>query len=152
MIIAKVSRLSHDKEFGDIIRLVLEKDLEQMPSGINKIKGDDVFVNRIRGVARSLADSQAEIHREYVDIHLALTTKETLGFAVEPASSLFMTEQCFDNDCELKTNIGHEQFITLEPHQYCVFYPSEWHRPMIQVGSEEEWVDKVVIKVRASIL
>jgi biofilm protein TabA len=121
MIIATVSRLSHDKEFGDIIRLVLEQDLEQMPSGINKIKGDDVFVNRIRGAARSLADSQAEIHREYVDIHLALTTKETLGFAIEPALSLFMTEQCFDNDCELKTNIVHEQFITLEPYQYCVF-------------------------------
>ena len=152
MLFASVNCLSQDKVFGEIIALVLAQDLEQMPDGINKIKGDDVFVNRIRGKARYLEGSQAEIHKEYIDIHLTLMGRETLGFVVEPEALSFMQDQPFNNDCELKDTVVNEQFITLEQGQYCVFYPQEWHRPMVQLSGELESVDKVVIKVRAALL
>ncbi|HAS61806.1 MAG TPA: hypothetical protein DCS35_04060 [Vibrio sp.] len=152
MIIATLDRLSEDKIFGEIIRQVIAEDLNSMPEGINKINGDDVFVNRIRGNARAIEDSMLELHKEYIDIHLTLSGYETIGFGIQPESEPFMQQQPFENDCELQAEVVNEQFVTLAHQQYCVFMPREWHRPMVKHASHADTVDKVVIKIRASIL
>lgn len=152
MIIATLDRLSEDKIYGEIIRQVIAEDLNSMPDGINQINGDDVFVNRIRGKARAIEDSMLELHKEYIDIHLTLSGYETIGFGVQPESEPFMQQQLFENDCELQAEVVNEQFVTLERQQYCVFMPREWHRPMVKHACHADTVDKVVIKIRASIL
>ncbi|MGF1777388.1 YhcH/YjgK/YiaL family protein [Vibrio nomapromontoriensis] len=152
MIISTIDSSSIDPLLHPIINRVLAEDLSALPDGISAIDGEDIFVNRVRAKARNIADSMAELHREYIDIHLTLSGTETIGFAVDPEDLGSLGLLPFKNDCVLQTNVPNEQFVTLEKGQYCVFYPLEWHRPMIRKEGIDDGVNKVVIKVRASIL
>ncbi len=152
MIISNIDSSSTDSSIDSIIRRVLAEDLSILPDGISEICGEDIFVNRVRTQAQSVADSMAEMHQEYVDIHLTLSGTETIGFCVESEDSTAIATLPFKNDCELKSKVANEQFITLEQGQYCVFYPYQWHRPMVSRAGYGDEIDKVVIKVRASKL
>jgi len=152
MIISTIDNLSGKSTLDNIIKSVMAEDLATYPDGISEISGLDVFVNRIRGEARDLEDSMSEIHREYVDVHVTLSGRETIGFSVEIESLSNLAGCSFVNDCELNKRVNDEQFVTLEEGQYGVFFPLEWHRPMIKRGNFENEIDKVVIKVRASLL
>ena len=152
MIISTIGSSSKGSKLSTIIDRVLAKDLSELPDGISEVSGEDIFVNRVRAKARDIEDSMAELHQEYIDIHITLSGSETIGFGVEPEDSGAMAHLPFNNDCELQAKVVNEQFITLEKGQYCVFYPHEWHRPMIRKTGQDNEVDKVVIKVRASTL
>lgn len=157
MIISSLNNLFEENLFEEnalhtILCTVTALDLESLPDGITEVRGQDIFVNRIRGNARALDDSQAELHQEYIDIHLTLSGQETLGFAVEVETPHYMTTHSFENDCELKSTLSNEQFVTISTGQYCVFFPQEWHRSMIDLTGSHSSINKVVIKVRKSAL
>ena len=152
MIISTIDSASVDSSIDVIIQRVLTEDLSALPDGISEICGEDIFVNRVRAKARNIAESMAELHQEYIDIHLILSGNETIGYCVKPQEPGAVALLPFENDCELQSNVEGEQFITLERGQYCVFYPHEWHRPMIRKVGHDDEIDKIVIKVRASTL
>lgn len=152
MIISSIDNLTEGSVLDRIIARILTEDVSDYPDGLTEIVGEDIFVNRVRGKARLLEDTMAEVHHEYIDVHLVLSGSETLGFGIDPFEPKEGLDQVQENDCVLRTDIENEQFITLNRGQYCVFQPKEWHRPMITLSEPEGDVDKVVIKVRASMV
>ncbi|MBD1565954.1 YhcH/YjgK/YiaL family protein [Vibrio sp. SA48] len=152
MIISTIDSLSVNNPLTAIIQQVSKIELSDLPDGISEIDGQDIFVNRIRSEAKAVEDSMLELHEEYIDVHLILSGSETIGFTLEQASQNYMQQHKFENDCEFSPYVENEQFITLNKNQYCVFYPKEWHRPMVKNHEHSNTVNKVVIKIRESIL
>ncbi|MEZ8694201.1 YhcH/YjgK/YiaL family protein [Vibrio splendidus] len=152
MIFSTTKTSSGNLELDSFINRAMNMNLESMETKFHTIDEGEFYINRIRGNARDLNDSQLEIHKQYIDVHISLKGKETLGFVIEPASDLFMNEQAFAHDGELINHVDNERFITLEEGEYAVFFPTEWHRPMITNKEHNTAVDKIVLKVEASLV
>lgn len=152
MIFSTIKASSGNVKLDTFINRAMEMDLESMETKFHTIDKGEFYINRIRGNARDLNDSQLEVHKEYIDVHVSLIGKETLGFVSEPASNAFMNEQSFENDGELIDNVDSECFVTLEEGEYAMFFPTEWHCPMITNNEHNVAVDKVVLKVEVSLI
>lgn len=152
MIFSTIKASSGNAKLDAFINRAMKMDLDSMETKFHTIDEGEFYINRIRGNARDLKDSQLEIHKQYIDVHIPLIGKETLGFVIEPASDLFMSEQPFENDGELIDNVKNERFVTLEEGEYAVFFPTEWHRPMITNEEHNIAVDKIVLKVEVSLV
>ena len=152
MILSTINNGSSNKSLDNIIANVLQLNLSELPEGLLEIEGKNVLVNRVKGQARTLDESMTEIHKDYIDVHLILLGQETLGYSLKLANKEFMNFMAFENDCELQNLVDEEQFVTLNAEQYCVFFPGEWHRPMITSNCNANIIEKVVIKIKASFL
>ncbi|MFM4749446.1 YhcH/YjgK/YiaL family protein [Aeromonas veronii] len=151
MIVADINHLDNCPHLKTIIQRVIDMDLINLPSGEHLLESRALFINRVSAKSREIAGSKSEIHRDYLDVHLVLSGKETLGYQVCPATEEFMTNNEFTNDCELVETLTGEQFLMIEPSQFVVFYPGIWHRPMLSFG-ELQQVEKVVIKIQKDYL
>lgn len=146
MIITNISHLNSVPHLKSILQKVTSIDLINLPSGEHLLEGKTLFLNRISSMSRTVAESKSEIHRDYIDIHLLLSGKETIGYSEKPATKKFMDCSPFHNDCELIDELVGEQFLTLNANQFAIFYPSIWHRPMLNL-EKTELIEKVVIKI-----
>ncbi|NOH27165.1 YhcH/YjgK/YiaL family protein [Vibrio mediterranei] len=151
MVVSSLNAMDRSKTLGQIIHHIINDGVDTYPNGLTEVSGSDVFVNRIRGQAKDVEDALAEVHDEYIDIHLVLSGKEKLGYSLRVNESEDELEK-FVDDAKLSRHMSGEQFVILEQGNYCVFLPGEWHRPMLKALSDDHIVDKVVIKVRASLL
>ncbi|MCG9626390.1 YhcH/YjgK/YiaL family protein [Vibrio mediterranei] len=151
MVVSSLNAMDRSKTLGQIIQHIINDGVDTYPNGLTEVSGSDVFVNRIRGQAKDVEDALVEVHDEYIDIHLVLSGKEKLGYSLRVNESEDELEK-FVDDAKLSRHMSGEQFVILEQGNYCVFLPGEWHRPMLKALSDDHIVDKVVIKVRASLL
>ncbi len=151
MVVSSLNAMDRSKTLGQIIHHIINDGVDTYPNGLTEVSGSDVFVNRIRSQAKDVEDALAEVHDEYIDIHLVLSGKEKLGYSLRVNESEDELEK-FVDDAKLSHHMSGEQFVILEQGNYCVFLPGEWHRPMLKTLSDDHIVDKVVIKVRASLL
>lgn len=151
MIISNLNSMSANNKLDLIIKKVMKSRVESYPDGISEIQGKDIFVNRVRDEAKAIDDTKAEAHEEYVDVHVILSGQETIGYMIN-SDSLCTMNYVFEDDCMLQAELNNEQFVTLDQGQFCIFFPREWHRPMVKREFGYNRVDKAVIKVRASIL
>ncbi|WP_240206386.1 YhcH/YjgK/YiaL family protein [Vibrio sp. CyArs1] len=151
MVVSSLNAMDRSKTLGQIIHHIINDGVDTYPNGLTEVSGSDVFVNRIRGQAKDVEDALAEVHDEYIDIHLVLSGKEKFGYSLRVNESEDELEK-FVDDAKLSRHMSGEQFVILEQGNYCVFLPGEWHRPMLKALSDDHIVDKVVIKVRASLL
>lgn len=151
MIISDINRLDNLPHLRTVFQDVISIDLINLSSGEHLLEGQDLFLNRVSTTSRKMTGSKSEIHRDYIDIHLLLSGKETLGYCVKPATEAFMSNSAFNNDCELVEELVDEQFLTLNEKQFVIFYPGVWHRPMLTIDKISP-IEKVVIKIHKNYI
>ncbi|UGA54871.1 YhcH/YjgK/YiaL family protein [Vibrio sp. VB16] len=145
-----IHSLDNNSLIHQFISRALKLELSSLELGVTKIDEDRFFVVKVQDNDRALEDSQIEIHRSYIDVHLVLAGQETLTYAIKPATSAFMDGKEFDNDVEFVESVNNEQSVTLNEGEFVVFYPGEWHRPMVSKSGGQP-IHKVVIKIDSSL-
>jgi biofilm protein TabA len=114
--------------------------------------GEDLFagIDRYNTKARDIA--KLETHQAYVDIQVLLSGSECLE--VFPKKDLTVSEP-YDEERDAEFyQVPREApvKITLTPGQFVVFFPDDAHMPCLMDGDSSQPVQKVVIKLRASLL
>lgn len=145
-----INSLDNNNLIHQFISRAVKLDLPNLALGVTKIDEDDFFVVKVQDSDRTLESSQIEVHKKYIDVHLVLSDQETLTYVIKPATTAFMHDKDFNNDVELRIGVKGEQSITLDAGEFVVFYPGEWHRPMVsELGGQP--INKVVIKINMSL-
>jgi biofilm protein TabA len=127
--------LSPETEDGK--RILLGEDL---------FAGIDCYNTKARDIAK------LETHQAYVDIQVLLSGSECLE--VFPQKDLIVSEP-YDEERDAEFyQVPREApvKITLTPGQFVVFFPDDAHMPCLMDGDSSQPVQKVVIKLRASLL
>lgn len=148
---SNIQSLNPSQPIHRLISQALELDLSKLKLGSTPIDGDLFIAVKVQDKDRTKKDSLIEVHKNYIDVHIVLSGQESLTYAIQPVSSTFMKNKEFDNDVEFMECVAGEQNITLKAGEFVVFYPGEWHRPMVsETGGLP--IDKVVLKIDASLL
>jgi biofilm protein TabA len=124
--------------------------LRRMPAapaeGIQRIRGDDVYVNVMRYQTLPRERCLYESHRCYVDLQYAIEGSELIECR---RSSELQADGGYhaEKDLQLYQPADSTSRIHLRPGCFGIFFPCDAHRPKIADGQYSS-VHKLVIKVR----
>lgn len=114
------------------------------------INSDGVFVVLAEGETEPRSDRKSEIHKEYIDIQIVISGKETIGYSNTISEDVRELE-ALENDAMFFSDVDNEQFINLNSGDFVVFYPNQPHRPLCAT-SEPMKVKKAIVKIPVSAL
>ena len=135
--------------FSVVADFLRTTDLNSLPTGITKIKGDDVFINVQQAPAKTRKEARFETHRRMVDIQVPFNDSEEYGWA--PASSL--PEAPYDEAIDMTLHDPAAPktpedvattYFKLHPGQFAIFFPEDGHAPAITPTG----LRKAIIKVK----
>ena len=142
------------KKYPAAIRKAVEflksNDFTAMEPGTYKIEGDDIYANVFDALTEPGAQRNPESHKEYLDVQYVVTGEEALGFTILK-DKYEIAEYSQEKDLIFYKEVEDEGFIQSRPGCFCVFYPSDIHRPQCAV-KEPMTIRKAVVKVKASLL
>lgn len=122
------------------------------PLGEQELQGRDVYANIFEFETKNLLDTVLEAHREYVDIHVALTGPEVMGrFALAELAE----KTPYDAQRDALTYHHPDRFgalFTLQPGMFAAYFPQDAHLTQGKTDPQAAPRRKAVVKVRAALL
>ncbi|MFT4172959.1 MAG: YhcH/YjgK/YiaL family protein [Rhodocyclaceae bacterium] len=127
------------------VRHLAQADFATAPVGGYSLN-DDIRVQIIDTDTREVATTRPEVHKLYIDVHFVVRGSERIGFAHDTGEHRLIEEHP-DRDLYFYEDAGpHEQFMSLRPGYFVVFFPWDVHRPACVDGAPAS-LRKVVVKV-----
>ena len=128
--------------FKQLFDYVKANDLLNAPLGRIELDGDNLFINNVNPECIPAEKQVLEMHRDYIDVHILLTGKETIGWkAIEDLNNITQEYQK-EGDCALSDD-QPTTFVTLQPGEFCIVYPEDPHAPIIGEGKIRKLIGKV---------
>ena len=101
--------------FKKLFDYVKTHDLLHTPCGRIELEGNNLFINNVNPTCVTADKQVLELHREYIDVHILLEGKETIGWkAIEDL-----------------------------PGQFAIVFPEDPHAPVIGEGKIRKLIGKV---------
>ena len=117
--------------------------------GRYELDGDNIFVLIQDQTTASVENKRAESHRNYIDIQYLFTGKEVQGYA--PLLPGVTGEEPAGKDNIFYADVENEQFVTLHPGEFTVFFTNDIHRPNCTMD-EPVNIHKAVVKIKESLI
>lgn len=124
--------------------IVSDMKLENMPMGVTRIDGDDVYVNRFDYTTQPAEELLFEAHEEYADIHLLLSGEE----AIHVSDVVDLVEEKRKAESDYIGCSGKSQCVCLmRPGYFLIAFPEDAHKVKASYRKETA-VQKAVIKIK----
>lgn len=141
---------SYPKAVQRAIKYLKENDFVNMEPGVYELEGKLMYAQVFDAETGSVNEKRPEVHEEYLDVQFLASGREKLGFT--PDTGNYEVDEKFDErDLIFYKSVENEGFITSTPGCFCVFFPTDVHRPACADG-EPMTVRKVVVKVSTELL
>lgn len=139
------------KPLKTAVQHLKDTDFTALPVGNYDLQGKDIYVQVFDATTKPIAETRAEVHRQYIDVQYSCNGNERMGFASETGNNAVLEDLVEARDLLFYTGMENESTLTMTPGSFAVFFPSDVHRPGCLLEQPSS-VRKVVIKVRASLL
>lgn len=119
-------------------------DVKSLPDGRTDLDGDNLYVVVYRAATRAMAKVPWEAHQKYADIQYVAAGTEAMLW-----ESLDRTDLGEYNDAKDFQALEAESWVDLEvpAGQFAVFFPTDAHKPGIDIPGADPVV-KLVVKVK----
>lgn len=138
------------KALETAISFLKQHDFVTMKPGVYEIEGRDIYAQVFDIETGPIAEKQAESHEHFIDVQFLASGKEKLGFTMN-TGTYEIAEKIDERDLIFYKAVENEGFIEATPGCYCIFFPSDIHRPTVASGAAMT-VRKVVVKVKCTLL
>jgi biofilm protein TabA len=134
--------------FGKALDIISKTDFSAMDDGKFLVDGDNFFYVLITYKTKdNIAETKAETHKKYIDLHYIISGEEKIGFAGNWDPVLSDKDYSGENDAVLYDKTPDEIFLILNKGKFVIFDPGEIHRVCI-ANNEVQSVRKVVFKIK----
>ena len=122
---------------------------KELPVGRYELDGDNIYVLIQDQTTAPVEKKRAESHRNYIDIQYLFTGKEVQGYAhLLPGVK---GEEPAGKDNIYYDEVADEQFVTLHPGEFTVYFTNDIHRPNCTMD-EPVNIHKAVVKIKESLI
>ena len=105
--------------FKQLFDYVKANDLLNAPLGRIELDGDNLFINNVNPECIPAEKQVLEMHRDYIDVHILLTGKETIGWkAIENLKEIYDVDvkitqdiKCMPEKIEVKISKKYSDFL-----------------------------------------
>lgn len=137
--------LCRHPQFADALAF-LKKHEDTLPAlapGLYDINSSGAYASVSDYETKPVNEGFIEYHRKYIDIQILIEGREKIGIAHK--DNCRETEYLEEKD--LGKLDGSADFITIDPHNFAIFFPQDGHMPQISCSDKREQVKKVVFKI-----
>lgn len=134
---------SHFAKAFDYLR---DTDLASLEPGRYEIDGDRLFAMISDADLKKPEDAPLEVHDKYIDIQYVISGEETFGWRERSECREQRAPMDREKDVQFFED-GHATHYTLKTGDFCIFYQTDGHAPMI--GKPGTKIKKCIIKVLA---
>ena len=114
-----------------------------------ELDGDNIYVLIQDQTTAPVEKKRAESHRNYIDIQYLFTGKEVQGYA--PLLPGVKGEEPAGKDNIYYDEVADEQFVTLHPGEFTVYFTNDIHRPNCTMD-EPVNIHKAVVKIKECLI
>jgi len=135
----------------DAVEFFKKTNFEQFSDGEYEISGRDVFFQVRDIMTKPIEQCKPEVHRKYIDVQFLHRGKEHIGVVSDTGDNIVDENLLEERDLLFYKDVKYETFINMKEGDFCVFFPSDVHRP----GCEREgqsMIRKIVYKIRVDLL
>lgn len=154
MIFSSIYNEAEYRTYPEAIRRAVEylknNDFNAMEPGVYEIQGKELYAQVFDAQTGPAEEKRPEVHEKYLDVQFLASGVERLGFTKD-TGAYEVDERIDERDLIFYKKVEHEGFIESVPGCFCVFFPSDVHRPAVASG-EPMTVRKVVVKVSIDLL
>lgn len=129
--------------FPKVLEYLQNTDLMAQEPGCVNIDGNKLFVNHNVAKGKTVDQARMETHNAMIDIQIPLSCPEVIGYI--PRQYLSRAEYDATKDITFYLD-RPEQYITVHPGEFVIFFPEDGHAPCISSVPEYK---KVIFKVKA---
>jgi len=129
--------------FSKLFDYVKQHDLLNQETGKIVLEGDDLFINNVVVEGAPKAKQPLEVHRDYIDVHILLQGKETIGWKALEDLKEETKPYAKAGDCALYAD-RPTTFADIQPGEFVIVFPEDPHAPAIGEGK----IRKLIAKVR----
>lgn len=115
-----------------------------MEYGRHEIDGDEIFMMLSLTDLKSIEDAPLEVHDKYMDIQYVIEGEETFGWRERSECKQPKAPMDTEKDVQFFDDT-HATHYTLKAGDFCIFYPTDGHAPMI--GKPGTQIKKCIIKI-----
>ena len=125
------------------VDFIQKTDLRKLPMGKTNIKGNEIYINKMKTNTKELNDSKYEVHHKYIDVQIDLDGDEKILIKND-------NNNCIENyneidDYALFSPSLADAVCNMNPEYCAICFPYEIHMPCVRNTSD--FVEKCVIKV-----
>ena len=125
-------------------------DFTAMEPGVYEIQGKEIYAEVFDAVTVEADTKKAESHEKFLDVQFLVSGRERLGFT-KNTGNYKVAEHIKERDLIFYESVEAEGWIESRPGCFCVFFPSDIHRPEC-ISGESAKLRKVVVKVSTDLL
>ena len=129
--------------FPKVLEYLQNTDLMAQEPGCVNIDGNKLFVNHNVAKGKTVDQATMETHNAMIDIQIPLSCPEVIGYI--PRQYLSRAEYDATKDITFYLD-RPEQYITVHPGEFVIFFPEDGHAPCISPVPEYK---KVIFKIKA---
>lgn len=129
--------------FPKVLEYLQNTDLMAQEPGCVNIDGNKLFVNHNVAKGKTVDQARMETHNAMIDIQIPLSCPEVIGYI--PRQYLSRAEYDATKDITFYLD-RPEQYITVHPGEFVIFFPENGHAPCISPVPEYK---KVIFKIKA---
>ena len=129
--------------FPKVVEYLQNTDIVNHEPGRVNIDGNKLFVNHNITHGKTVDEAMVETHDAMIDIQIPLSCAEVMGYI--PRQLLPEAEYDANKDITFYP-VRAEQYVTVHPGEFVIFFPQDGHAPCISPVPEYR---KVIIKVKA---
>lgn len=111
-------------EIYDVIKFVEKTKKENLPAGKYPLQNGFALIQE--GTTRRFDDADFEVHREYLDIQVIVSSSEYVEYA---DMTTLKTKVPFDLEKDLELMSGEGSKILIKPDTFYILYPTDGHKP-----------------------
>jgi len=146
---AKKGNYQYPAAIKKALDFLAKPETAELPVGRYELDGDNIFVLIQDQTTAPVENKRAESHRNYIDIQYLFTGKEVQGYA--PLLPGVTGEEPAGKDNIFYADVENEQFVTLHPGEFTVFFTNDIHRPNCTMD-EPVNIHKAVVKIKESLI
>ena len=154
MIFSSIKNHDAFETYPDAIKKALDylasHDFAAMEPGVYEIQGKEIYAQVFDAVTVEPDTKKAESHEKYLDVQYLVSGKERLGFT-KNTGHYQIAEYIKERDLIFYQSVEDEGWIESRPGCFCIFFPSDIHRPEC-ISGESMKLRKVVVKVSVALL
>lgn len=146
---AKKGNYEYPAAIATALEFLAKPETKELPVGRYELDGDNIYVLIQDQTTAPVEKKRAESHRNYIDIQYLFTGKEVQGYA--PLLPGVKGEEPAGKDNIYYDEVADEQFVTLHPGEFTVYFTNDIHRPNCTMD-RTCYIHKAVVKINESLI
>ena len=126
-------------------------DVTALAPGNYPIEGDLMFAKVFDNTSKPTTENHPEYHKDYIDVQFFPNGGELMGICPKKAADYEIVGAIEEEDVWFTGDVEGEQFLRMDPGDYCILFPNDVHRPGTCDGQPQTY-RKCVVKVAMSLL